>query len=134
MPSTRSASSLRIRGSWSSRASVASRRRAALVGVGGQRPQIQDPFGCDVVAHREQLRVIAPELLADAVAQAHALLLKLFSQARPLPQRDHGRVAGLDGPEQVWIRAQSAGCDPSVASVILRPSEAAAFTQTLELL
>src|SRR5215207_10470198 len=99
--------------------------QACGLGRGGrQRPQIQDPFGCDVVAYLEQLRVIAPKLLADAVREAHALLLELFRQARPLPQRNHSRVAGLDGPEQMRVRAQSAGCDPSIASVILRPSQA----------
>ena len=66
--------------------------------------------------------------------QAHALLLQLFSQARPLPQRNHGRVAGLDGPEQVRVRAQSAGRDPSVAPVVLRSSQADAVAQALELL
>src|SRR4051794_37608366 len=109
--------------------------QACGLGRGGrQRPQIQDPLGCDVVAHREQLRVGAPELLADAVAQAHALVLELLRQARPLPQRNHDGVAGLDGPEQVRVRAQSAGCDPSIASVILGPSQADAVAQTLELL
>src|SRR3954470_11487520 len=87
-----------------------------------------------IVAHLEQLWIVAPELLADAVREAHALVLELFSQARPLPQCNHGGIAGLDGPEQVGIGAQSAGRDPSVAPVILRPSEADAVTQTLELL
>src|SRR3712207_800328 len=32
------------------------------------------------------------------------------------------------------VRAQSAGCDPSVTSVILRPSQADAVAQTLKLL
>src|SRR3954468_20600394 len=50
---------------------VRTRRRVALAGA-AQRPQIQDPFGCPIVAYLEQLRVVAPELLADAVAQAHA--------------------------------------------------------------
>jgi hypothetical protein len=94
----------------------------------------QDPFGGDVVAHLKQLRVVAPKLLTDAVRQAHALLLELLRQARPLPQCDHSRVAGLDGPEQVGIGAQSAGRDPSIASVILRPRQADAIPEPLELL
>src|SRR3954465_7184840 len=53
---------------------------------------------------------------------------------------DHSRsaitagVAGLDGPEQVRVRAQSAGRDPSIAPVVLRPRQADAVAQTLELL
>src|SRR5215210_4278645 len=109
--------------------------QACGLGRGGrQRPQIQDPLGCHIVAHLEQLRIVAPKLLADAVAQAHALLLQLFSQARPLPQRDHGGVAGLDGSEQVRIRAQPTGRDPGIAPVVLSPSQADAVAQTLELL
>src|SRR4051812_40084352 len=87
-----------------------------------------------ILAHREQLRIVAPKLLADAVREAHALLLQLFSQVGPLPQRNDGRVAGLDGPEQVQVRAQSAGRDPSIAPVVLRPSQTDAVAQPLELL
>ena len=47
------------------------------------------------------------------------------------PQRNHGGVAGLDGPEQVRIRAQSAGGSSVVPS--FRPSEADT-AQPLELL
>src|SRR5215218_1366612 len=109
--------------------------QACGLGRGGrQRPQIQDPLGGHIVAHLEQLWIVAPELLADAVREAHAFVLELFSQARPLPQCNHGGGAGLDGPEQVRVRAQSAGCDPSVAPVILRPSEADAVAQAVELL
>src|ERR671939_225220 len=126
MPSTRSASTLRIRCRWSSRASVVARRRA---GRGWRQcPQLQDPLGRHVLAQLEELRVVAPELLTDAVAQTHALLLQLLSQARPLPQRDHGGIAGLDGPEQVRIRAQSTGRDPGVAPVVLGTSNADAVT------
>src|SRR3954449_2084730 len=43
-----------------------------------QRPQRQNPLGCHVIAQFEKLRVVAPKLLADAVAQARALALELF--------------------------------------------------------
>src|SRR3954454_20215008 len=43
-------------------------------------PQRQDPLGCHVIAQREKLRVVTPELLANPVAQAHALLLELLGQ------------------------------------------------------
>ena len=38
-------------------------------------PELQDPLGGKVIGELEQLRVVAPQLLADAVGQAHALLL-----------------------------------------------------------
>ena len=44
-------------------------------------PQGQDPLGRNILGHREQLRVVAPELLANPGAQAHALLLELLGQA-----------------------------------------------------
>ncbi len=43
-----------------------------------QRPQRQDPLGCHVIAQFEKLRVVTLELLADTVAQAHALVLELL--------------------------------------------------------
>ena len=98
------------------------------------RPQRQDPLGRDVVAQLEQLRVVAPELLADAVGQAHALLLQLLGQARPLAQLDHGRVAGLHGPEQVPVGAQPGGRDPGVAPVVLGAGDAEPVAQAVELL
>ena len=53
--------------------------QACGLGRGGrQRPKIQDPLGCHIVAHGEQLRIEAPELLADAVREARALLLQFL--------------------------------------------------------
>jgi hypothetical protein len=53
--------------------------QACSLGRGGRQcPQVQDPFGGHIIDHREQLRIVAPKLLADAVAQAHALVLELF--------------------------------------------------------
>jgi hypothetical protein len=49
-------------------------------------PQREHPIGCNVVAHLKQLWVITPKLLANAVAQAHALLLQLLRHSEPLSQ------------------------------------------------
>ena len=100
----------------------------------GRGPERQDPFGRDVVAQLEQLRVVAPELLADAVGQAHALLLQLLGQARPLAQLDHARVADGHAPEQVRVGAQPGGRDPGVAPVVLGPGDADPVAQAVELL
>ena len=83
-------------------------------------PQRKHPLGRAIIGQFEQLRVVAPKLLADAVAQAHALLLKLLGQARPLAQLDDGGVASLHGPEQLRVGAQPRSCDPRVAAVVWR--------------
>ena len=53
------------------------------------------------------------------MARAHALLLQLLGQARPLAQLDHARVAAPHGPKQVRVGAQPGGRDPGVAPVVL---------------
>jgi len=97
-------------------------------------PQRQDPLGCHVIAQREKLRVVTPELLANPVAQARALALELLGQARPLAELDHARVAGQHAAEQVRIGAQSGRCDPGIAPIVLGPGDADAVAQPVELL
>jgi hypothetical protein len=97
-------------------------------------PELQDPLGGDVVGQLEQLGEVAPELLAHAVGQAHALALQLLGQAGPLAQLDDGRVGGPHGPEQVRVGAQPGGRDAGVAPVVLRAGDAGAVAQPVELL
>jgi hypothetical protein len=99
-----------------------------------QRPQRQDPLGCHVIAQFEKLRVVTPELLANPIAQAHALVLEFLGQARPLAQLDHAGVADLQRTEQVRVGAQPGGGDPGVAPVVLGAGHAEAIAQAIELL
>jgi hypothetical protein len=46
-------------------------------------PKIEKPVGCNVVGELEQLRVISPDLVMQAIAKPHPFLLQLFGQARP---------------------------------------------------
>src|SRR3954471_17941752 len=95
-------------------------------------PQRQNPLGCHVIAQREKLRVVTPELLADPVAQAHALLLEFLGQPRPLAELDHGWVPGQDAAEQRPIRAQPGSCDSGIAPVVLGTGDADAVAQAVE--
>src|SRR3954470_14572985 len=97
-------------------------------------PQRQDPFGCHVITQREKLGVVTPELLADSVAQAHALLLQLLGQPRPLAELNHAWVTGQYAAKQRPIRAQPGRCDPGIAPVVLGPGNADAVAQAIELL
>ncbi len=54
-----------------------------LSGTWHQGPELQKPVGGNVVGEFEHhLRVIAPELGTDAIAQTYPLLLQLFGQTR----------------------------------------------------
>ncbi len=70
-------------------------------------PQVERPRRCDVVAGRgEQLRVVAPELLAHPIGLARAFPRQLFADARPLPQLDDRWVGRLQPPQTVRVGAQ----------------------------
>lgn len=97
-------------------------------------PQGQNPFGRNVIAQLEQLRVVAPELLANPVAEAHAFLLQLLGQARAFPKLDDGRVADLHRPEQVPVGAQPGRGNAGIAPVVLGTGDAEAIPQAVELL
>ena len=51
----------------------------------------------------EHLRVIAPELVTDAIAKTHPLLLQLFGQTRPVTQPDNAGVRDLQATEQMAV-------------------------------
>ena len=60
-----------------------------------QTPEVEKPVGRDISAQLEGLRVIAPELVADAVGQSRLLMFQFVSHSRPFPQLDNGRVGRL---------------------------------------
>src|SRR5208337_4652838 len=74
-----------------------------LVGRRSQGPQLQKPVRADVIGEIKQVRIIAPELVADTVAKAHTFLLQFFEQTRPLAQFDHGWIADLHQPVKMSI-------------------------------
>ena len=97
-------------------------------------PEGEEAVGGDVVAEVEGLRVVAPELLADAVGQAHALLAEVLGHARPFPELDDDRVACLQSTEAMAIGAQGAGEHMGVAAVVLGAGDGEAVAEAVELL
>jgi len=115
-------------------------RRAALAqagGLGGRRghgPQIEEPIGGRIVAEFERLRIVAPELLADAIGQPIALLLQILGHARPLAQFDHDRVFDSEPAEAMPVGAQRVGEHVGVAAVVLGAGDGVAIAEAVELL
>ena len=63
-------------------------------GLGGRwshGPELQKPVGANVIGEIEQVRMIAPELMADTNAKTHPFLLQFFEQTRPVAQFDQWR-------------------------------------------
>src|SRR5262252_9080004 len=86
-------------------------------------PQLEKPVGSEIVADRERLRVVPPELFARAVGEPVALLLQVLAHSRPLAQLDDGRILGRQLPEAVSVGAQAVAEDMSIAAVVLGSSD-----------
>ena len=98
-------------------------------------PQSERPWRREVVADRsEELRVVAPELLAHPVRQARAFPSQVLADARPLPQFDDRRVGRLEPSQTVRVGAQCRGQDPCVPSVVLCARRREAVPEAVELL
>lgn len=70
-------------------------------------PELEEPRLGHILGSVEDLRVVAPELLGDAVADARAFPGQLVGDARLLPQFDDGRGTGplkvLTGTGKIWL-------------------------------
>ena len=90
------------------------------VGSGGEFPEGQGPVGGQVGPEFEELRVVAPELLADAVGKAGALLGEVVRHAGPLAQLGDRGVEGAELAQAVRVGADGVSEDAGVAAVVLQ--------------
>ncbi len=101
---------------------------------GNPRPKLQEPGLGDVVGSFENLRVVAPELLAYPVRQASAFARQFLRDARPRPQLDDGRINGIDPAEAVAVCPERVGEDAGVAAVVLGTGGREAVAEAIKLL
>ena len=104
------------------------RRRRRLL------PQLQDPAGSQISAQLQHLRVVAAQLLAHAIDQPVAVLLKLLPHARPFPQLDQLRLLHLQMSKTAPIGAQRVRQHPRVAPVVLGPGRRKPVPKSIQLL
>ena len=69
----------------------------------------------------EQLGEVAPELLADPVADAGALPAQVVDGPGAFPQLEGEGILDLKRAEELGVGAQGARHHPGVAGVVLRP-------------
>ena len=73
------------------------------------------------VGDREQLGVVAPELLADLVAEPGALAGEFVDGPGAFAQLEDERLLEFDPSEEVGVGAEGASEHPGIAGVVLRP-------------
>jgi len=105
-------------------------------GLGGcrrQYPQIEEPIGGEIVTQFERLRIIAPELLADAVGKPVALLAQVLGHARPLAQLDHDRVFDCKPAKAMPVGSQRVAEHVGVPAVVFGAGDGEAIAEAVAL-
>ena len=97
-------------------------------------PKRQEPIVRDIVGQLDGLRIVPPQLLANPIGQAGALLLQLVGDARPLAQLDHQGIIDHQSADGLAVGTQRAAKHTGVAAVILGASDREAIAETVELL
>ena len=108
--------------------------RRALAGVGARAQSSRNQGWGHILGGLEELRVVAPELVAHAVGEACALPGQLCGDARPLPQFDDDRVEGFNASEAVDVGAKRVGQHACIAAVVLGTGRREAVAEAIELL
>ena len=88
----------------------------------------------DIVGQFGRLRIVPPQLLAQAIGKTCALLLQFVGDARPLAQLDHHWIVTCKLTEGFPIGAQRACENTGIAAVILGAGHREAVTEAVELL
>jgi hypothetical protein len=80
------------------------------------------------------LREKPPQLLAEPVGEATALLPEVVVDAGQLPQWQQPGILGIQPPERRPVRAQRRGQHEGIAPIILGARHAVAIAEAIELL
>jgi hypothetical protein len=95
-----------------------------------QTPQCDPPRSGGIAAEVEHLRIIAPELFAQPVAEPVALLLQIFAHARPFPQFDDQRIIQRQAATGWSVGAQGTGQDLRITAIAAGPAPVLSVSQS----
>jgi hypothetical protein len=87
----------------------------------------------EIVTEFERLRIIAPELLADAVGQPVTFLLQVLGHAGPLAQLDHDRVFDCKPAKAMPVGSQRVAEHVGVPAVVFGAGDGEAIAEAVEL-
>jgi hypothetical protein len=105
-----------------------------LVRGGHKLPQIKEPFGAQVLFEFEHGGKIAPQLLAEPIAEPISLGVEIVGHARPFTQFDDQRLSKSKLAEGAPIGAQRVTKHLGVTAVVLGARWREAITEAIELL
>ena len=97
-------------------------------------PEFPDPDLGEIALDLEELRVVAPELLAGPVHQPGAVAGEVVGDARPGAQFDDLRRRRIEAPEGVAVGAQRIAERMGVAAAVLGAGRREAVAEPVELL
>jgi hypothetical protein len=99
-----------------------------------QPPQIEKPVRRNVIGQLQHLRIVTPELLADAITESIPFCALILSDPRPLSQFDHNRVERCDRTQTVRISPERVSKHLGITAVILGARRREAVSEAIELL
>ena len=97
-------------------------------------PQLEQPVGPQVAGEFQHLRIVPPQLLANAIGQSAALALQIVGHPRPLAQLDDERIVDRQPTECVPIGTQAIRQHMGVTPVVLGAGDREAVSEPVELL
>ena len=107
---------------------------SGLVRARHERPQVEEPVGASVVGDVEDLRIVAPQLLAHAVGEPGAFRGEVLGDARELAQFDNHRIDRRQAAEAARIGPERVTEHLGIAAVVLGPGWREAVAEAVELL
>ena len=105
-----------------------------LVGSGREAPEVANPGLGEIAFDLQELRIVAPELLAGPVHEPGSVTGQVVCNPRPLAQLDDLRCGRVQEPERVAVGSQGIAERTSIAAIVLGAGRREAVPEPVQLL